>query len=110
MVNSPHADYEEVPFDKFLAEVDAHNVQEVRVKGTEFEGIFKATGRRFKTVGVKLDYDLAKYLAKNDVVVHAEKDDQNSLLLTVLINGLPMLFLLVIFFVLMRQLQTGGGK
>jgi cell division protease FtsH len=110
MVNSPHAEFEEVPFDKFLAEVDAHNVQEVHVKGTEFEGIFKATGRRFKTVGVKLDYDLAKYLAKNDVVVRAEKDDQNSLLLTVLINGLPMLFLLVIFFVLMRQLQTGGGK
>ncbi|HEV8320809.1 MAG TPA: ATP-dependent metallopeptidase FtsH/Yme1/Tma family protein, partial [Myxococcota bacterium] len=110
MVNAPRVDSEEIPFDRFLAEVDAHNIKEVHIKGTEYEGIFKSTGRRFKAVGVKLDYDLAKTLTKNDVVIHPEKDDGNSLVLTVLINGLPMLFLLVIFFVLMRQLQTGGGK
>ena len=74
MVNSPQPDFDELPFDKFLAAVDKMDVKEVHIKGTEFEGVIGSTGRRFHTNGVKLDYELAKHLAKNNVVIRHEKD------------------------------------
>ena len=39
-----------------------------------------------------------------------QKDDANPFLTTTLTILLPMVFLLVMFYLFMRQLQAGGGK
>ncbi len=49
-------------------------------------------------------------LLKAGVDVKYEKDDGGAFWMTALTVMLPMLFLLVMFYLFMRQLQAGGGK
>lgn len=49
-------------------------------------------------------------LLKAGVDVKYEKDDGGTFWMTALTVMLPMLFLLVMFYLFMRQLQAGGGK
>ncbi len=49
-------------------------------------------------------------LLKNNVRVTFQKDDGGSFLTPVLTILLPMLFVIVMFYLFMRQLQAGGGK
>lgn len=49
-------------------------------------------------------------LLKSGVKVRFEKDDGGTFWMNALTIMLPMLFLLVMFYLFMRQLQAGGGK
>jgi len=84
-----------MPFSEFIALVKAPNS-----KGPPERGI---------TIGPSSD-DIATELLKNDVRVTYQKDETNPFLTTTLTILLPMLFLLVLFYLFMRQLQAGGGK
>ncbi|HMR78714.1 MAG TPA: ATP-dependent zinc metalloprotease FtsH, partial [Polyangiaceae bacterium] len=47
---------------------------------------------------------------RNDVKVNYEQEESNPILTTMLTILLPMVILLVMFYLFMRQLQAGGGK
>jgi len=52
----------------------------------------------------------SELLLKSGVKVKYEKDDSGAFWMSALTIMLPMLFLLVMFYLFMRQLQAGGGK
>jgi cell division protease FtsH len=106
-----------MPFSDFMALVkapkDARHVDAVRVKDREYT--FQITGPGIKapergvTVGPVSD-EIASKLLEHDVKVEYERDEANPFLTTTLTILLPMLFLLIMFYLFMRQLQAGGGK
>jgi cell division protease FtsH len=106
-----------MPFSDFMSLVkapkDAKRVDSVRIKDREYS--FQITGPGIKTpesgvtVGPASD-DIAVELLKHDVKVEYERDEANPFLTTTLTILLPMLFLLIMFYLFMRQLQAGGGK
>jgi len=62
------------------------------------------------TVGPDKTEDLAKDLVARGIIVKYEKEDSSPFWSGALVTILPMVFLLVMFYLFMRQLQAGGGK
>jgi len=102
----------EATFSEFLGEVNRiqppTNVSKVVIRGKEIAGELKS-GRTFVAVGELGDH-YRRELIDRGVVVTEEPEGENSLWLSILGSWLPMIFLFLIFFLFMRQLQAGGGK
>ena len=118
IISNGSEDGEKVVFSDFQRAVETNQVKEVTITGMEIEGSFTEAGiekystngkARFTTVGV-VDPDLRDALVASAVKVEFKNEDQGSLLQTLLIYWLPMLLLFVVFFLFMRQIQSGGGK
>jgi cell division protease FtsH len=108
---------EKIPLSQFTATVmnDPGKIKKVHINGQEYSGEF-TDGRRFKTiVPTEATGELVKLLdhagsdGKHQVSYDVEAK-QDSLLWPLLGTWLPMLALVFIFFLFMRQLQAGGGK
>ena len=99
-------------FSDFLTEVGRiqppTNVSKVVIRGKEIAGETKK-GRTFVTVGELGDH-YRRELIERGVVVTEEPEGENSLWLSILGSWLPMIFIFLIVFLFMRQLQAGGGK
>ncbi len=99
---------EEVQFSQVVANAKQHNIKDLTIKGQEIYGTL-TDGTSFKTVGpTESDYFLT-VLGENDIVPDYEPQP-NGGLITVLTTALPMVLFLVLFLLIMRQLQVGGGK
>ncbi|MBX3130370.1 MAG: ATP-dependent zinc metalloprotease FtsH [Polyangiaceae bacterium] len=105
-------------FSEFMSLVKApreqRHVDAVEIKEREYSfqiknPASKGTPERGISIGPESDEIVAELL-KNDVKVSFQKDETNPFLTTTLTILLPMLFLLVLFYLFMRQLQAGGGK
>ena len=109
------------PFSDLVAAVQAARtktcVSKVMVRGKQIQGEFKGCktkgfethkGQKFTTVGELGEY--RKALIERGVEVEEEPEGENSLWLSILGTWLPMIFIFLIFFLFMRQLQSGGGK
>ena len=106
-----------MPFSEFMALVqapdDQRHVDEVEIKDREFSFVIKGPKgqpERGVTVGPVDAGDITSELLKHNVKVTYTEDEANPILTTALTILLPMLFLLVMFYLFMRQLQAGGGK
>ena len=98
------------PFSKFYSMVQ-RNPQQFRsivVRGDEVEGQ-TTDNRRFRTTG-EFESVRERLLEAESVKVEYESQEQSQFWLSVITTWLPMIFLFVIFFLFMRQLQAGGGK
>jgi cell division protease FtsH len=105
---------------EFYKLVDAGEIQEVSVSGDavgyDMQGKFKtpqltSTGQsvpNFRVYTVK-DEALMKSLRDKGVVVKAKKPTDNSLLSMVFMWS-PILILVVVWIIFMRQMQSGGNK
>ncbi len=107
----------EMAYSDFIALVkaprDQRHIDEVEIKDREYTFSIKNPGakgqpERGKTIGP--NEDTAEELIKNNVRVKFQRDDNGSLLTPVLTILLPMVFVFVMFYLFMRQLQAGGGK
>ncbi|HTM44241.1 MAG TPA: ATP-dependent zinc metalloprotease FtsH [Polyangiaceae bacterium] len=110
---------EAMPFSKFMdlveAPKDQAHVESVEIKEREFtfqvvDPNSKSLPQRGVTRGPADSDTLADTLLKNKVKVTYLEDEGNPYVATMLTFLLPMLFLLVMFYLFMRQLQAGGGK
>src|SRR6266498_3694137 len=90
--------------------------EKVTIKGEHWSGEY-SDGHKFRTVGPatitaelidKLDH--AGKDQKQSVPYELEEKEESSLWTLLLGSWLPMLALVFIFFLFMRQLQSGGGK
>jgi cell division protease FtsH len=77
-------------------------------ESAEFRGQY-ASGENFITTGVVSD-KLFDKLDKGKINYEVKKEAENSFWQQVFVTWLPMLVLVVLFLVFMRQLQVGGGK
>jgi len=104
-------------FSEFMSDVRAGHVDEVRVRAREHTAeyvYFRSKGKgaareKLVTVGI-IGEATNKELIDNQVQVRYVADDQNGLWGSILVTWIPMVFLLVVFFFFMRQLQASGGK
>jgi cell division protease FtsH len=104
---------EQLGYSEFLARVDAGDVESVVIKATgEIEGTLKGEGKKtfltnFPTaVG---DNKLVDILEGHNVKIEATLPEKPSLLMSILVNWFPILFLIGLLFFFMRQMQGGGA-
>jgi cell division protease FtsH len=109
----------QVTFSDFLAQVRADrekepHVERATIKDREIAFFVKdpktqSTTKKI-TVGPEKMEDLSKELVAHNVAVTFEKEDASPFWSGALMTVLPMVLLLVMFYLFMRQLQAGGGK
>ncbi len=108
-----------VAFSKFQADVVSGQVDEIRIKDRDYSYHMRPTGTdkggQHETIGPIADDALLNSLKpeKADIprpTITFEKEDSSPFWSSTLITLLPMLFIAVMFFLFMRQLQAGGGK
>ncbi len=119
-VLNPSERRQPVAFSEFLAEVHAGHVDEVKIKDREYSfrvrtGDTAKTAVQKEAVGPSADEQLLETLKPENKEAPApkiffEKDDTSPFWSSTLITLLPMLFIGIMFFLFMRQLQAGGGK
>src|SRR5262249_52810773 len=104
-------------FSTFVSDVESHPEKfkqsyaiQIRKNqdSAELKGQY-ATGEGFVTTGIVGDKLLEK-LDKAKLPYEVVKDSENNFWQQVFVTWLPMLVLVVLFLVFMRQLQVGGGK
>jgi len=94
----------------FMELVEKKQVKEVTVKELDYTGHLR-DGTAFTTTGpLDASASISEVLRKNEVTVLYEKPDQGSLWVQVALQWLPLVFIFLLFFFFMRQLQSGGGK
>jgi cell division protease FtsH len=101
-----------IPFSDMVAKVhvddDAKSeVASVTVKGLDLQGKF-VDETAFVTRGDVKEF--VKDFVRKGVVVHYEREDEDTIWFSILGTWLPMVILFVFFFLFIRQLQSGGGK
>jgi len=95
---------------QFMAKVEQGEVKEVTVKELDYLGHLR-DGTKFQTTGpIDASATIAEKLREKGVTLSFQKPEQNALWVTVLLQYLPLVFLFLLFFFFMRQLQSGGGK
>ena len=100
---------QEINYSTLLQEVEAGNVREVVISGREVTGRY-TDNRTFVTYAPQ-DLQMVDKLSKKGVSITAKPPPEgNSLLTTLLINGLPLLAFIGIWIFLSRQMQGAGGK
>jgi cell division protease FtsH len=111
-----------VSFSEFVADVQAGHVKEIHIKDREYSfTVHNADGAKTTTqqvtIGPVPDEALRQTLKPGPDVKDAvapkifyEKDDSSPFWSSTIVTLLPMLFIGVMFFLFMRQLQAGGGK
>lgn len=107
----------QISLTEFTNAVEAGRVEEVTIKEdglqtVDYEGRFKSEyegGKPFATVGKHTDL-IQEKLNTNNVNVIWEKREQAGVLQKFFFNYGPIILLIVIFYLFMKQIQAGGGK
>jgi cell division protease FtsH len=107
------------PFSEFIelvkAPEDQRHVTNVEIQDREYRFEVVNPGKKGAiekgvSLGPAESDEVARLLLDSKVKVKYLEEDGNPYLATTLTFLLPMLFLLVMFYLFMRQLQAGGGK
>ncbi|MFN2387010.1 MAG: ATP-dependent metallopeptidase FtsH/Yme1/Tma family protein, partial [Thermoanaerobaculia bacterium] len=103
---------EEISFSQFLDQVSRGYVQKVKIRGEEITGTYTpAAGKRenlFKTYSA--DYPkLVEELRGRGVEIEVTPTKESSFVSALVMYG-PLILLVAIWFVIMRQMQAGGNK
>ncbi|MDP9000423.1 MAG: ATP-dependent zinc metalloprotease FtsH [Myxococcota bacterium] len=113
---------QQVSFSQFVALVHSGLVAEVHIKDHEYLFTQVQDGKNIQkeTLGPVADQMLVDDLEKKDpaagrtpndkLQIYFEKEDSTPFWSSTLVTLLPMLFIGIMFFLFMRQLQAGGGK
>jgi cell division protease FtsH len=109
---------QQVSFSEFVSWVHQGQVPDVRVKDREytFTHVVDGKNQQMETLGPVADETLIQDLQQNPLAkdgkfkIYFEKEDTTPFWSSTLVTLLPMLFIGIMFFLFMRQLQAGGGK
>ena len=105
---------DQLDFGRFKQLVNDKAIAELMIDGTSIEGRMKEGNKPFRVHG-KITEELHNQLADSAATdstftLSYRPEEKESFLQTMIISWLPMLVLFVIFFLFMRQLQSGSGK
>jgi len=107
--NHSGPEIKDTDYSDYLAKVEAQEVESVSIKGTTQTYVLKGDKTEYRTSGPAGERLIEK-LEKSGTAFKFEREEQTSIWLQVLLQGLPIIFLFVIFMLFMRQLQGSGGK
>ena len=100
---------QDVSFSQLLTAVDQGSVREVTIAGNDISGHYN-DGRAFSSYAPN-DPTLVQRLYTKNVTISARPPSEgNSWLVTLLVNGLPLIAFLGVWIFLSRQMQGAGGK
>ncbi|HSE65314.1 MAG TPA: ATP-dependent zinc metalloprotease FtsH [Thermoanaerobaculia bacterium] len=103
---------EEISFSQFLDQVGQGHIQKVTIRGEEIRGTYSAAAGRpqplFKTYAANYP-DLVKDLRARGVEIEITPLKDSSFVSALVMYG-PLILLVAIWFVIMRQMQAGGNK
>jgi len=104
-----------IQFSEFIQHVEEGRIKDVTfksdntIKGKFIEPL--ANGMKdFETVGNTQSDKIFEILRKNNITPNYEAPEKTPIWQQILISWFPILFLVLIFFFFMRQIQVGGGK
>jgi cell division protease FtsH len=100
---------QQITFSQLLSEVDQGRVREVTIAGPEIAGHFN-DGRAFSTYAPNDPTLVQKLYSKNVSIAARPPQDGGNWLVTLLVNGLPLIAFLGVWIFLSRQMQGAGGK
>jgi len=98
----------ELSFSEFLQMVDEGQVEKVTIRGNHVSGTLKG-GETFRTYTPYYPR-LLDLLRIKGVKISAVPEESSSWYTTVLVSWLPLLVLVGLWVLFMRQMQAGGGK
>jgi cell division protease FtsH len=100
---------QDISFSDLLNQVDQGRVRDVTISGREISGHYN-DGRTFATYAPPMAGLVDKLYQKNVQISAKPESEGNSWLLTLLVNGLPLIAFIGVWMFFMRQMQSGGGK
>src|SRR5689334_7197231 len=95
-------------FSDFLNDVKSGHVSEVTIQGNQIVGE-NTNGEHFKTYAPN-DPDLVKTLRQKGVKIAAKPSEGDPWWMVLLVQWFPMLLLVGVWILFVRQMQIGGGK
>jgi cell division protease FtsH len=110
LFTTPSREEGKLDFYQFVQDVEKNpeKIKKVQIKGNRYT--IEYADRKLRTTGQTLDSRLREKLDKANVPYAIEEADEGSFWQSILISWLPVIFLFLIFFFFMRQIQAGGGK
>lgn len=110
--NQPRRD--KISFSDFVKQVQEGNIEKVTFRGsTEIFGQFKPTfrsGAQFETIGDTRAEPYLNLLREKGLTPDYEPEAKPTFLQQALITWVPTLLIIFLFFLFMRQLQSGSNK
>ncbi|MES2554004.1 MAG: ATP-dependent zinc metalloprotease FtsH, partial [Pseudomonadota bacterium] len=97
----------QVVYSQFIDEVKHGRIAKVTIDGRVLRGVSN-DGKKFNTYAPS-DPWLVSDLLKNNVIVEAKPEEEQSLLMSIFVSWFPMILLIGVWIFFMRQMQ-GGGK
>ena len=98
-----------MPYSEFVARINEGKVADVNIKGHVLTGHLTDGLVNFST-NLPDDTSVTDKLLAKGVKIVVAPEEHDSLLMTIAINVLPMLFFIGVWIYVMRQMQAGSGK
>jgi cell division protease FtsH len=105
----PREAKKDMPYSEFMQQLDQGKVVEVTLQGDQIEGK-TSSGENFATRGPVDDALRSKLLAERNVNYRYKPKEESPVWQMVLMQWFPLVLFIGIFFLLFRQIQTGGGR
>ncbi len=99
----------EINFSEFMSQVDQNNVADVTITGTDVTGHFRGEKNSFHTT-VPPNYPDMYKTFRDKGVNTTVKDVSSGSWPSWLLNLAPLILLGALWFIMIRQMQTGGNK
>ena len=98
----------EIIFSEFMDRLNAGEVEEVTMKGSVVTGQLK-DAKKFKTYAAEYP-ELVRTLREKNVKITVKPEEQNPWYWNLFFSYGPIILLIVLWVLFMRQMQTGGNK
>ena len=98
----------EISYSDFQRQVDSGAIKEATIKGNKVSTT--VNGQRQVAVFREMELDFASKLQGKGVNVTVEDAESGGTILSYIISALPLIFIVGLWFFLMRQMQGGGGR
>ncbi len=107
--NSSQLKSNQEPFSTFISQVEKGEVKKVVIQGQKVVGITKE-GKPFETYLPPGYNDIIKKMAEKGVEIQVKPEEGSPWYITVLVSWLPMIFLILLWLSMMRQMSAGSNK
>ena len=97
------------PFSAFIQQVEDGKVKKVVIQGQRVLGV-TVDGRAFETYLPQGYGEIVEKLVAKGVEVRIKPEEGNPWYITVLVSWLPMIFLILLWLSMMRQMSAGSSK
>ncbi len=97
------------PFSTFVKQVEEGHVKEVTIQGQKVVGI-TVDGKPFETYLPPGYNDIITKLQEKGVEINVKPQEGSPWYITILVSWLPMIFLILLWISMMRQMSAGSNK